>query len=131
MPTWTDFLPGVSDDLANTSNKTFQKDEVWVFKLGPIAMIFKVTDAQKDLIYIERMAGADTYYDAFRPNSTFASYCQLLRDTKGTLTEKSALKLAKPGTAIIRTPDVCKCPDNHPHNERGCLMGMCGCRVAK
>lgn len=25
----------------------------------------------------------------------------------------------------------CKCDADHPHNERGCYYGMCGCRVAK
>lgn len=31
------------------------------------------------------------------------------------------------------TPAVkkCNCDSDHPHNERGCYFGMCGCRVGK
>lgn len=30
-----------------------------------------------------------------------------------------------------KSPSVCRCDADHLHNERGCIQGMCGCRVGK
>lgn len=29
---------------------------------------------------------------------------------------------------ILKFELSCRCADHHPHNERGCYYGMCGCR---
>lgn len=36
-----------------------------------------------------------------------------------------------PGLKEVKRIKGCTCPTDHPHNERGCYMGMCGCRVGK
>jgi hypothetical protein len=117
---WNDHLSDA--DLPNTGKKAFKVGEVYTVSLGPVSFVFEVTDIDSDDdVVFSTLAGDDNSNTYFPRTSEFGNYCQLVRDVDDNLINwRKAV-----------APRDCKCDPSHPHNEKGCYSGMCGCRVPK